>query len=169
METRPEIGVASKGRRGAGKRPAEPEQLGKVFPTVKAVAILEAMATAKRPLAVSEIGVLLGLPKPTAHRIVRMLENEGFTYECYVDIFDGGPTMTARTDQVTTIRNVQAAALTGTELAKGEKALIASGRLAEFRCCYGARHGADAGVAVDSTTADLLHAAMGETVWSVSR
>ena len=77
METRPEIGVASKGRRGAGKRPAEPEQLGKVFPTVKAVAILEAMATAKRPLAVSEIGVLLGLPKPTAHRIVRMLENEG--------------------------------------------------------------------------------------------
>jgi len=77
METRPEIAVTSKGRRGAGKRPAEPEQLGKVFPTVKAVAILEAMATAKRPLAVSEIGVLLGLPKPTAHRIVRMLENEG--------------------------------------------------------------------------------------------
>lgn len=79
METRLDLPVTSKGRsrRGAGKRPAESEQLGKVFPTVKAVAILEAMATAKRPLAVSEIGVLLGLPKPTAHRIVRMLENEG--------------------------------------------------------------------------------------------
>lgn len=64
-------------RRGAGKRAAEAEHPGKAFPTVKAVAIIEAMATAKRPLAVSEIGVLLGLPKPTAHRIVRMLENEG--------------------------------------------------------------------------------------------
>ena len=35
------------------------------------------MATARRPLGVSELGVLLGLPKPTAHRIVRMLESEG--------------------------------------------------------------------------------------------
>ena len=49
----------------------------KTFPTVKAVAILEAMANARRPLGVSELGVLLGLPKPTAHRIVRMLESEG--------------------------------------------------------------------------------------------
>jgi len=53
------------------------EGAGKAFPTVKAVAILEAMATAKRPLGISEFGVLLGLPKPTAHRIVRMLEGEG--------------------------------------------------------------------------------------------
>src|SRR6516162_11752907 len=52
-------------------------QPGKTFPTVKAVAILEAMATARRPLGVSELGALLGLPKPTAHRIVRMLEGEG--------------------------------------------------------------------------------------------
>jgi DNA-binding IclR family transcriptional regulator len=35
------------------------------------------MATARRPLGVSELGALLGLPKPTAHRIVRMLEGEG--------------------------------------------------------------------------------------------
>ena len=50
---------------------------GKAFPTVKAVAILEAMATVRRPLGVTEVGMLLGLPKPTAHRIVRMLESEG--------------------------------------------------------------------------------------------
>ena len=52
-------------------------ETGKAFPTVKAVAILEAMATVRRPLGVTEVGVLLGLPKPTAHRIVRMLESEG--------------------------------------------------------------------------------------------
>lgn len=50
---------------------------GKAFPTIKAFAILEVMSTARRPLGVSELGVLLGLPKPTAHRIVRMLEGEG--------------------------------------------------------------------------------------------
>ena len=59
-----------------GKAPA-PEPAGKAFPTVKAVAILETLATARRPLGVSELGILLGLPKPTAHRIVRMLESEG--------------------------------------------------------------------------------------------
>jgi IclR family acetate operon transcriptional repressor len=49
----------------------------KAFPTIKAFAILEVLATARRPLGVSELSVLLGLPKPTAHRIVRMLEGEG--------------------------------------------------------------------------------------------
>lgn len=74
MET---LGLPSSSTRGAGKRAATVETGGKAFPTVKAVAILETLAEAKRPLTVSEIGVLLGLPKPTAHRIVRMLENEG--------------------------------------------------------------------------------------------
>jgi IclR family acetate operon transcriptional repressor len=59
------------------RRPSPAEQPAKTFPTVKAVAILEAMASARRPLGVSELGALLGLPKPTAHRIVRMLESEG--------------------------------------------------------------------------------------------
>jgi IclR family acetate operon transcriptional repressor len=50
---------------------------GKAFPTVKAVAFLEAIAAARRPLGISEFGVLLGIPKPTAHRIAHMLEDEG--------------------------------------------------------------------------------------------
>jgi DNA-binding IclR family transcriptional regulator len=50
---------------------------GKAFPTVKAVAILEAIAMARRPLGISEFGVLLGIPKATAHRIAHMLEDEG--------------------------------------------------------------------------------------------
>lgn len=70
--------LISKERPKRGPRNASPADApSKTFPTVKAVAILEAMANARRPLGVSEIGVLLGLPKPTAHRIVRMLESEG--------------------------------------------------------------------------------------------
>ncbi len=63
--------------KGGAGRPSVSEASGKAFPTVKAVSILETIASARRPLSVSELGALLGLPKPTAHRIVRMLESEG--------------------------------------------------------------------------------------------
>ena len=80
METRLDPHAAGKGRlkRDAAKRASAPaEEPSRAFPTVKAVAILETMASARRPLGVSELGALLGIPKPTAHRIVRMLESEG--------------------------------------------------------------------------------------------
>jgi len=35
------------------------------------------MASARRPLSITELGLLLGIPKPTVHRIVRMLEDKG--------------------------------------------------------------------------------------------
>jgi IclR family acetate operon transcriptional repressor len=54
-----------------------PQGASRTYPTIKAVAILEAMASALRPLSITELGVLLGIPKPTVHRIVRMLEGEG--------------------------------------------------------------------------------------------
>jgi DNA-binding IclR family transcriptional regulator len=46
------------------------------LPSIKAFAFLEAIAHAQRPLSVSEFSVLLNVPQPTAHRIVRMLEIE---------------------------------------------------------------------------------------------
>jgi len=58
--------------KGVAAEPAE-----HAFPTIKALAILETLATARRPLGVSDISALQNMPKPTAHRIVRMLENEG--------------------------------------------------------------------------------------------
>ena len=42
---------------------------------------------------------VIGLPHPSGRAAMRMLESEGFAFENYIDIFDGGPTMTARTDQ----------------------------------------------------------------------
>ena len=78
MQTPLNLHLPAKGQLKADPgRPSEQGPAGRAFPTVKAVAILEAIATAQRALGVSEIGVLLGLPKPTAHRIVRMLESEG--------------------------------------------------------------------------------------------
>ncbi|WP_210165379.1 IclR family transcriptional regulator [Bradyrhizobium sp. URHD0069] len=46
--------------------------------TLKPFAFLEAIAQAERALSVSELSGLLNVPQPTAHRIVHMLESDGF-------------------------------------------------------------------------------------------
>ena len=113
---------------------------------------------------------VIGLPHPTGRAAMRMLENEGFSFDGYVDIFDAGPTMTTRTDKVKSVAEARECTVAAIDLKQGEKALIASGRLSDFRSCYGARElREDGSIAVDSHTADLLGVAVGDTVWSVAR
>ncbi len=47
---------------------------------------------------------VIGQPHPSGRAALRMLEAEGFTFDRYVDIFDGGPTVTALTDKIRTVR-----------------------------------------------------------------
>lgn len=111
----------------------------------------------------------IGMPHPSGRAAMRMLEEEGFAYEGYVDIFDGGPTMTARTDGVRSIAASRPATVSGTDCAKGERVLLAAGRLGGFRCCYAACEPAPDGLAIDSAAADLLRVGAGDEVWSVGR
>jgi arginine N-succinyltransferase len=113
---------------------------------------------------------VIGVPHPTGRAAMRMLEDEGFRAEGYVDIFDGGPTMVARTDNVASVRNACECAVTGLDVAEGERAILATGRLGTFRACFGARVlDADGGIAIDSASADLLDVCAGDRVWSVAR
>ena len=113
---------------------------------------------------------VIGVPHPTGRAAMRMLENEGFAAEGYVDIFDGGPTMTARTDQVKSVAEARAATVTSTDLKDGERALIAAGKLGDFKSAYGKRQfGEDGSVVIDSVCADALEVGAGDTVWSVAR
>lgn len=112
----------------------------------------------------------IGIPHPTGRAAMRMLELEGFRHDGYVDIFDGGPTMTAHTDLVTSVENSASATITALSVNEGEKAILATGRLGTFRACFGARVlDGDGGIAIDSASADLLDVCEGETVWSVAR
>lgn len=113
---------------------------------------------------------VIGVPHPTGRAAMRMLELEGFRHDGYVDIFDGGPTMTAHTDLVTSVKNSAAARVTALEVQEGEKAILATGRLGTFRACFGARVlDGEGGIAIDSASADLLDVCEGDTVWSVAR
>jgi len=113
---------------------------------------------------------VIGVPHLSGRAAMRMLENEGFRHDGYVDIFDGGPTMVAITDQVASVANARKATLTGVDLPEGERAIIAVGRLESFRACYGARAFDDHGeIAIDAGAADVLDVCPGDTVWSVAR
>ncbi len=113
---------------------------------------------------------VIGVPHPTGRAAMRMLEDEGFRAEGYVDIFDGGPTMVARTDNVTSVKGTTRATVTGLQVDEGERAILATGRLGTFRACFGARVlDGEGGIAIDSASADLLDVCKGDVVWSVER
>lgn len=111
---------------------------------------------------------VIGLPHPSGRAAMRMLENEGFAFESYIDIFDGGPTMTARTDQVKTVREAQrtsVAAITS----GGEPALVATGRLGDFQAALAQVAPSEGGVALDTVAAETLGLATGDEIMWVAR
>ena len=61
-------------------------------PTLKVFAVLETVTSAPRPLAIAELTTLLGVPKPTMHRIVRQLDAEGLLQrEPHSRVYGPGP------------------------------------------------------------------------------
>jgi arginine N-succinyltransferase len=117
---------------------------------------------------------VIGVPHPSGRAAMRMLEEEGFAWENYIDIFDGGPTMTVRTDQIRSIREakddtiVAVDAGLGDHLA-GEKRLLSVGQLADFRTAYGWVDQRDGGIAIDPGCAAALRIEPGMSVTHVAR
>jgi arginine N-succinyltransferase len=113
---------------------------------------------------------VMGQPHPTGRAALRMLEGEGFAFDRYIDIFDGGPTVTCRTDQVRTIREAEEEPVVEIGVGGSTKMLLATGRLKRFRACLGEVRRIDSGgLAISSDTASLLEVGEGDTVLAVSR
>jgi arginine N-succinyltransferase len=112
---------------------------------------------------------VMGQPHPTGRAALRMLEGEGFAFDRYIDIFDGGPTVVSRTDQVRTVREaVEERVVVGD--GGSMKMLLAAGRLKNFRACLGeVRRIDNEGLALTPETAALLEVGEGDTVLAVSR
>jgi len=107
----------------------------------------------------------IGVPHETGRPAMRMLEEEGFAWENYIDIFDGGPTMTIRTDQVRTIASASNATVADGDPQKGAKAIVATGRLGAFRCCMARVETPEEGtLAIDPASREALQVEPGDTV-----
>jgi arginine N-succinyltransferase len=111
---------------------------------------------------------VIGLPHPSGRAAMRMLENENFSFGGYIDIFDGGPTMVAQTDQVRSVRDARSAVVT-TIADGGEKHLVSSGHLGEFRAGWAGLKITDEGVSMDRDAAKTLSIAPGDTIWFIGR
>nr|WP_295666955.1 arginine N-succinyltransferase [Sphingomonas sp.] len=111
----------------------------------------------------------IGLPHPSGRAAMRMLEHEGFAYENYVDIFDGGPTMTAKTDQVRSIREAKTDRIIAVDDDGGDQALVSVGLLGDFRCAYGCVRQVAGGITIDRACAAAIGAKPDDVVVHVGR
>ncbi|WP_028970030.1 arginine N-succinyltransferase [Sphingomonas sp. URHD0057] len=112
----------------------------------------------------------IGQPHPSGRAALRMLEDEGFRYDRYVDIFDGGPTVTAPTDSIRTVR--ESVAETICEIGEGgrTKMLLSAGRLKDFRACFAAaKRVPKKGLCIDAGAAELLQVKVGDAVLAAGR
>jgi arginine N-succinyltransferase len=121
---------------------------------------------------------VIGQPHAKGRAALAMLEREGFVYDNYVDIFDGGPTVTARTDQLRTVREAQAARIgelcprgagDGDGPAHGfHRALVATGHLTGFAVWIGhVRSQTDGACALPANEARLMQVTAGDEVHHV--
>ena len=113
---------------------------------------------------------VMGQPHPSGRGALKMLEDEGFYFERYLDIFDGGPTVTADTDDIRTVR--EATEETVVEIGEDgpSKALLATGVLRDFTACFGAvKRIPRKGLRINSEAADLLGVKVGDRILSVAR
>ena len=113
---------------------------------------------------------VIGQPHPSGRAALRMLEEEGFSYDRYVDIFDGGPTVTTQTDRIRTLR--ESVTETVCEIGDGGKTrlIVATGRLKDFRACFASgRRVPRKGICIDEEAARLLGVAVGDQILAVGR
>lgn len=108
---------------------------------------------------------VIGAPHNSGRAAMRMLEDEGFTYEKYVDIFDGGPTMVAQTDKIATIAQARTEEITELVGPSGTVTHIAAhGALAQYRSCMAEITERGGGVTLDSAAAAILGVKPGDTI-----
>ncbi|MDR6850610.1 arginine N-succinyltransferase [Sphingomonas sp. BE123] len=111
---------------------------------------------------------VIGVPHPSGRAAMRMLEQEGFAFENYIDIFDGGPTMTARTDTVMTIRDAATERVT-LIATTGAPSIVATGKLADFRACHARVATFKDGISIDPDAAEGLRVQVGDELSYAAR
>ncbi len=87
------------------------------------------------PKAAQEV---IGQPYPSSEPAKAMLEKEGFFWNDYLDIFDGGPTLEARFGTIRTIAESRVGQVGKiVPRTEGEKYIFSAGDMAHFRSCVG--------------------------------
>lgn len=110
----------------------------------------------------------LGRPHDNALPAYKMLLAEGFAYNGYIDIFDGGPLVDTKISNIRTIRESRLAKVAYiADKMEGEMALLAAGEIATFRACKAPARIDGGEVTIDRETAAALNVEKGgEVRWA---
>ncbi len=113
---------------------------------------------------------VMGQPHPTGRAALKMLENEGFDWDGYIDIFDGGPTVTGRTDKIRTVKEAEWLSVAGANGEDGAMMMLASGVKHDFVACYGHATQTDNGeLLINAKAMEMLNIGPGDRVLAVPR
>jgi len=132
-----------------------PEALGDIVP-------IGALPTDDFPL---HVKASLGQPHPSGLGAMRLLQSEGFIFSGTIDLFDGGPIMSAHRDTIRTIMNSQVSPISASPSgAQGIPTLIAAGKVADFRAVLTPATMSNNGLLVLPEALQVLDIAMGGDV-----
>lgn len=108
---------------------------------------------------------VIGVLHEEATKSTDILLEEGFAFRGYVDIFDAGPTLEARSENVTTItRQRIGKALLQPEPYHGKMHLISAGHLEDFRVTAAQAEPQAAGLAIEKATLEGLDIESGSRI-----
>lgn len=111
----------------------------------------------------------IGRPHDGARPAYNMLIEEGFEWDNYIDIFDGGPLVDAKTSQIRTIRESRVKRLFATgDVESGETILMAAGAVSTFRCVREKAQIDGESLIVSKETAKALNVKVGDEVRCVA-
>jgi len=113
---------------------------------------------------------VIGKPHDSGIPAMRMLEKEGFEFDGYIDIFDGGPTMAAHVDHVRTIDDARVLPVADLSMRPGEarSSLLAKGRLQGFRAWQSDAAVIGGGLSLTADEATLHDIKVGDTLSHVA-
>ena len=88
------------------------------------------------PMLSDEAQEVVGQVNPSVQDVFDILMDEGFETDNYVDIFDGGPVVNARTAMLTSVRHSQLAQVVVGQPQAGDTLwLVANTKVCDFRAC----------------------------------
>ncbi len=113
----------------------------------------------------SEARACIGRPHDSAKPAYDMLIAEGFEWDQYIDIFDGGPLVDAKTSQIRTIRESKVKRVFATgNVEKGATMLMAAHAVSDFRCVREKAQVDGDSLIISKETAKALNVKVGDSV-----
>lgn len=84
---------------------------------------------------------------------LRMLENEGFRFRGYVDIFDAGPTVEVEVENIRSVRDSRRLPVKIGTVTDGQAYIVCNTRIADFRAAQARIHVRDDHIVIDAESA----------------